>query len=416
MLLTLIAAVLSLFPPRIADGFAVTLTVAFAVVYSNFTSERTVARDYLLALALSSAISFGNLFGVSSYVIAASLVLCDVHFMLELTGLRKKFVEIPGYGALFFILAYTVAGIVYFRIFMHTSYTYILFLALMGGLSASMVEYINASGIAIILISSTVYLIFTIYAIHATLVYLAEAFALSLVLALISTKLGAVDESGLLSATLVGTVVILFTDIRFFLLLLAFHAAGSAATKYMYRVKLERGIAEPAGGARGYVNVFSNSLPALFFAINYGFYGIGAFKLAFVAAIATALGDTMASEIGKTSEKVYLITNFRRVEAGTNGGVSVKGEIAAFAGCMIIVLLALALRMISPAEVLTAFLASFAGVHIDSLLGATLEERGLLTNAGVNFLATLSAGLLCLIPCISCISSRTIYSGKVIVR
>ncbi len=397
MLLTLMAVALSLLPPDLADGVVVFLTVAFTVVYSNsnFMEKKSVARDYMMALALSSALTFGNFFGVKSYIIAASFVLCDIHFLLELTGLRVKFRGIPGYGALFFIAAYTLAGVIYFRLFTHTSYTYLLFLSLVGGLSASMVEYIDVDKSIIVLLSSTVYLIFTIYAIHATIVYLAEAFALSLVLALISTKAGAVDESGLLSATLVGTVVIIFTDIRFFLILLAFHAIGSAATKYMYRVKYERGIAEPAGGARGYVNVFSNSLPALFFAINYGFYGIDAFKLAFVASIATALGDTMASEIGKTSEKVYLITNFRRVKPGTNGGVSLKGEIAAVVGCLLVPLLALAMGMITLPYVPVAFLASLVGVHIDSLLGATLEERGLLNNAGVNFLATLFGGLLC---------------------
>jgi uncharacterized membrane protein len=39
-------------------------------------------------------------------------------------------------------------------------------------------------------------------------------------------------------------------------------------------------------------------------------------------------------------------------------------------------------------------LAAFVAVHIDSLLGATLEEWGYLTNSAVNFLATLSAGII----------------------
>ncbi len=403
MLLTLIAIALSLFPPKIADGFAVFLTIAFAVVYSNspyVDLKESVIRDYMLTLAVSSALTFGNFFGINSYIIAASLLLGDVHFLLRISKLKDMFHEFKGYGALGFIAVYTVTGLIYFLVYssvnvLHYTVSYLVFLSLVGSLSTSLMEYAGDTGIHVVLASATTYLIFTIYAVYTTLQYLAEAFAISFVLSLLSTKAGVADESGLLSATIVGTLLIIFTDFRFFIVLLSFYAVGSAATKYMYKAKYEKGIAEPAGGARGYVNVFSNSLPALFFAINYGFYGIEAFKLAFVASIATALGDTMASEIGKTSDRVYLITNFRRVEPGTNGGISLKGELAAIAGCLIVAFLSFALNLISIKSLPLVFLASFAGVHIDSLLGATLEERGLLTNAGVNFLATLAGGLIC---------------------
>lgn len=401
MLLTLVALILTFFPSKVADGFAVFLTVSYALVYTSsekFNGEK--AKAYLNAMILSSIVVFGNFFGVENYVIAASLLLYDSHFLLDVTGMYDKFLKIKNYGALLFILVYSIVGILYFYLYsifcLKFSLSYILFLSLVGALSASLMEYVRADKAIIVLASSTTYLIFTIYAIQTNTVYLAEAFALSFVLALISTKMGAADESGLLSATLIGTLIIIFTDIRYFIILLTFYGIGSAATKYMYSIKYEMGIAEPAGGARGYVNVFSNSLPALFFAINYGFYGINAFKLAFVAAVATALGDTIASEIGKTSNKVYLITNFKQVEPGTNGGISLKGEFAAVAGCTLISVVAWILRVVSVYTIPALVLASFIGVHIDSLLGATLEERGLLNNAGVNFLATLSGGLICL--------------------
>jgi len=236
-----------------------------------------------------------------------------VHFLLEVTGLREKSVSVSGYGALFFVFAYSIAGMLYFYLYSligtKFSISYILFLSLTGALSASLMEYVKADKSIIILASSTTYLVFTIYAIQTTILYLSEAF------------------------------VIIFTDIRYFIVLLSFYVFGSAATKYMYEAKYKTGIAEPAGGARGFVNVFSNSLP--------------------VASIATALGDTMASEIGKTSERAYLITNFRRVKPGTNGGVSLKGEFAAAAGCLIISVLAWILRIVPLYSVLPVFVAAF---------------------------------------------------------
>jgi uncharacterized membrane protein len=38
-------------------------------------------------------------------------------------------------------------------------------------------------------------------------------------------------------------------------------------------------------------------------------------------------------------------------------------------------------------------IAGFVGTNIDSVVGATLENRGLLGNAGTNLLATIGGGL-----------------------
>ena len=303
-------------------------------------------------------------------------------------------------NAIWNILIYTVLG---FAFFMFCDYVnclgwnleYIVFLSLMGGLTASLIESVGGNEVVILLAVATVYTIFHIYAINVPLNQLAIAFAVSFILSLLATKSGVADESGLLSATLIGTLTIVFSDIRFFVILLLFYGIGSAVTKYKYSVKLARGIAEQAGGARGYANVFSNSLPALFFIMNYGVFKSDLFLTAFVASIATALGDTMASEVGKTAEKVYLITNFRRVEPGVSGGISFVGEVAALVGCLIVCLSAVLLGVLSVKLAIIAFVAGLIGVHVDSILGATLEKWGYLNNAGVNFFATLSSGAFC---------------------
>ncbi|MEM3505278.1 MAG: TIGR00297 family protein, partial [Archaeoglobaceae archaeon] len=181
----------------------------------------------------------------------------------------------------------------------------------------------------------------------------------------------------------------------FFAILLVFYLLGSIVTKYRYSVKLSLGIAEPSGGARGFSNVFGNSLAPLFFAMNFGVTRDPLFALAFVATVGTALGDTMASEIGKTAKNVYLITNFKKVAPGTSGGISVIGEISALLGCLIIFVVSLALGISELSHAIPIVLASFIGIHVDSFLGATLEEKGYLNNSAVNFLGTLSAGALC---------------------
>ncbi len=367
---------------------ATSLSLIYAVAILLIVAILAHKRDYVLrdVSILSALLLALTKLGLSKPIVLASM------FIL----LGHKFKR----NAIWNILIYTILGFSFFMFYdcvnsLNWNMEYIVFLSLMGGLTASLIESVSGKELVILLAVATVYTIFHIYAINVPLDQLAVAFAISFFLSLLATKSGVADESGLLSATLIGTLTIVFSDIRFFVILLLFYGIGSAVTKYKYSVKLARGIAEQAGGARGYANVFSNSLPALFFVMNYGVFKSDLFLTAFVASIATALGDTMASEVGKTAEKVYLITNFKRVEPGVSGGVSIVGEIAAFIGCMIVCISAVLLRIVNFKLATIAFLAGFIGVHVDSILGATLEKRGYLNNAGVNFFATLSSGLFC---------------------
>ncbi len=140
---------------------------------------------------------------------------------------------------------------------------------------------------------------------------------------------------------------------------------------------------------RGYKNVYSNSLVPLIMAICFGIYGSDLFVYAFIGSVATANGDTLASEIGETSRSMpRMITTLKPVEAGVDGGVTPLGEAASLAGAVIIGLLAAVTGMTGIFGLITGAVAGFLGTNFDSLLGATLQSRGLLSNNGVNLLAT----------------------------
>jgi uncharacterized protein (TIGR00297 family) len=101
----------------------------------------------------------------------------------------------------------------------------------------------------------------------------------------------------------------------------------------------------------------------------------------------------MASEIGVTGGTPYMITTFEKVPIGTNGGVTVLGEIVALFGGFLVCLVAVLLNVITPKMLVACTLAAFIGTNIDSLVGATLENRGFLGNAGTNLLATIGGGV-----------------------
>ena len=199
----------------------------------------------------------------------------------------------------------------------------------------------------------------------------------------------AADSDAVLSETIVCLLVILFAGLSWFILLLAFYLLGGAFTRYGYSHKHKLGIAQSHGGVRGYKNVYSNSLVPLALAICYGVYGNDVFIFAFIASVATANGDTLASEIGETSRsKPRMITTLKETEPGVDGGVTPLGEAASLAGAIIIGLLATGMGMVGVSGIVVAAIGGFLGTNFDSLLGATLQSRGILSNNGVNLVAT----------------------------
>jgi uncharacterized protein (TIGR00297 family) len=118
------------------------------------------------------------------------------------------------------------------------------------------------------------------------------------------------------------------------------------------------------------------------------------FQLAYIASLATKLADTFASEIGKAFGKTtFLITNMKRVEAGTEGAISAEGTIAALIGGFILSLYGLQVGLITtvPAMIVSTC-AAFIATNIESVIGATLQKKdgfAWMNNEVVNFINTL---------------------------
>jgi uncharacterized protein (TIGR00297 family) len=202
------------------------------------------------------------------------------------------------------------------------------------------------------------------------------------------------DVSGVLSGILMGFLIVSFTDFRWFVLILSFFVIGGIFTKYKYDYKRAIGIAQEGGGARGYRNVFGNGLIALVCAIAFGITGNALLVIAFIGAVATATGDTLASEIGQTYRKLpRLITDLRLVPHGTDGGITMLGEYSAVAGAGAIAIIAILLGVGAFNTIVPVILGGFFGANVDSVLGAVLERRHYLTNSSVNLLATVAGAL-----------------------
>ncbi len=284
---------------------------------------------------------------------------------------------------------------------LHVPLGMLFFLAVIGAITGALLESITMTedNIVIPFGSAMAMWLFYIFSYNVNTVYLMQALVFSFILGYLAYRVRIADISAMLSATLLGVVIIISSDKGWFLffILLAFFLMGSLFTRYKYSYKLAHGIAEKKGGMRGYKNVFSNSLAALVLAVAYGIFPshAGILLPAYLGSVATACGDTLASEIGETYRgEPRMITTFKKVRVGTDGAVSHLGEWAAFFGAMMIAILALLLIKNDLSLVIAVIAGGFIGTNIDSVLGATLQQKGYLSNNGVNLCATISGAII----------------------
>jgi uncharacterized protein (TIGR00297 family) len=164
------------------------------------------------------------------------------------------------------------------------------------------------------------------------------------------------------------------------------------STRLGYRRKQELGLAERREG-RNAQQVLANLGVATAGALAFGATGNAGWLVAAVAALAEAATDTVASEVGEWRLRdAFMITTGARVPAGTDGGITVSGTFAGLAGGVVIASVAAGCGMIAARGTWIPVVAGFAGMVADSLMGATIQRRGWISNQGVNFVATLVAG------------------------
>ncbi len=195
----------------------------------------------------------------------------------------------------------------------------------------------------------------------------------------------ALDLLGSVFMIIMGVIIIFAAGVNWLALIFLFLILGVGFTRYKHDYKKEIGIYE---GTRTIKNVVSNGIVAFVMAAFGNYAG-------FIGSIATATADTMASEVGVATTP-RLITNFKKVPPGTDGGISVVGTLAGIIGAGLIGLAAYMLGVYPDLTktMVIAVVAGTFGCFVDSILGAALEIKGYLNNEHVNLLATLAGALL----------------------
>lgn len=211
---------------------------------------------------------------------------------------------------------------------------------------------------------------------------------------------------GYLHAWALGVIIWGCLGWQAYFITLVYFAAGSAVTKVGFAEKTAAGIAEDRGGVRGPGNVWGSALTAALCSILVWLVRVAPLAglssqvtplliLGFVASLSTKLSDTSATEIGKAyGQRTFLITTLQPVPRGTEGAVSLEGTLAGVAGSLILAVAAWGIGFIPIVGVVICAIAAFVATTIESLIGATIEDKlpGL-THDVVNVINTLIGAL-----------------------
>jgi uncharacterized protein (TIGR00297 family) len=196
--------------------------------------------------------------------------------------------------------------------------------------------------------------------------------------------------AGAICGAIIGVAIFVSLGWQGWLLLLITFIAASVASRTGFGRKQALGIAEGREGRRGPGNAIANTGVAAIAAVLAGLdVHPHAARLAFVVALAAGGSDTIASEIGKAyGRRTLSMTTFRPVAPGTSGAMSLEGTVAGVLGAAFLGAIAIGLNLLAGSTLLLVVVAATIGALVESALGATLEEPGILNNDLLNFINT----------------------------
>ena len=192
-------------------------------------------------------------------------------------------------------------------------------------------------------------------------------------IAIAAWRLAALSRSGAVAAVVMGAAAS-FSGWNWSALLILYFLAGTMLSR-IGRTEKERrtGGVVAKGGARDATQVVANGgvFAACTLCIPFGVAHAG---VAAVGALAASLADTFATEIGTLLGGIpRSVLTLRRVPVGTSGGITVAGTAGMCVGAALVGVTAVLFGASNAFVVVT--LAGVTGAMVDSLLGATIQER-----------------------------------------
>ena len=250
-------------------------------------------------------------------------------------------------------------------------------LAFSGAAMATAWEALSSRGLDNLTIPLSVAFVLTCYiepspVFHAQL-SMGALFGLFIVVASLYTRLLA--PSGAVAAFILALLLYGLGGWKWTIPILTFFLLSSLLSKIgKQRKEALSGVFEKTS-VRDYAQVAANGgVAGILVVLAYLFPGFDFYPL-YLGSLAAVTADTWGTEVGLLANaEPMLVTTFKKVSRGTNGGVTVVGILAGALGAAVIALSAQP-WMAGRSYGIAVILAGVAGALVDSILGATLQAQ-----------------------------------------
>lgn len=206
---------------------------------------------------------------------------------------------------------------------------------------------------------------------------LVESFAIAIILSfmigLISYKLKFLTLNGSVVTFLMAFFIFGLGGIKWTLPILTFFILSSLISKL--RKQKNKKVEEyfDKTGNRDYLQVLANGGVAWGLIVLYQIFNNEVFYLLYVTSIAAVCADTWSTEIGTLFKtKTYNILSFKKVEQGTNGGISIIGTLGGLLGSFVVTLTAF--YWIQNHFIFAIAIVGLFGSFVDSIIGAKYQS------------------------------------------
>lgn len=194
------------------------------------------------------------------------------------------------------------------------------------------------------------------------------------IIIIFAIKKRALSKDGIALAIVLDIIVSVAFENFGFVMLAAFLLLSVLVDKIKKRKKGIDGV-EAKGDCRDGMQVIANGFAAAVCSMLFVITDSPVFIVGFIAAIAEAFADTVASGLGVFSSHTFDVFRFKRVEKGLSGGMSIVGTLSSLLAAFAISSLALAFGVVGPVGFVIGASLGFLGNVFDSLLGSLVQVK-----------------------------------------
>ncbi len=194
----------------------------------------------------------------------------------------------------------------------------------------------------------------------------------------LATSKKALTPDGIIAAILLDIAVTVAFGNAGFVVLCSFFVGAIIVDKVKNKAKKQTKVdIIKDKDCRNYIQVMANGLVSFICAIVFLVTKNSLFVVPFVASLAEAFSDTVASGIGAFATTVYDPFRRRKCDKGISGGMSLEGTSASLVAAFLISFIAYSLRLpdFGRKEFFIVAGCAFLGAIIDSLLGSLIQVK-----------------------------------------